>query len=84
MQLCIVFHPFVFPKDSADGVLWTESRRFVGAILIMTAFFGSVLLFTLCVRKGIKIICFSVSYLLPVCSFNLFSQRWDEIIKVCL
>ncbi|KAM9213193.1 programmed cell death 1 ligand 1-like isoform 1-T2 [Leptosomus discolor] len=38
--------------DSAGGVLWTESRRFVGAILILTAFFGSVLLFMLCIRKA--------------------------------
>ncbi|XP_054666961.1 programmed cell death 1 ligand 1 isoform X5 [Grus americana] len=38
--------------DSADGVLWTESRRFVGAILVVTAFFGSVLLFVLCIRKA--------------------------------
>lgn len=64
MQLCNVFPRLVFLEDSADGVLWTESRRFVGAILIVTAFFGSVLLFMLCVRKGIRIIYFSVSQLL--------------------
>ncbi|XP_030326259.1 programmed cell death 1 ligand 1-like [Strigops habroptila] len=38
--------------DSADAVLWTESRRFVGAFLIMTAFSGSVPLFMLCIRKA--------------------------------
>ncbi|XP_074934891.1 programmed cell death 1 ligand 1-like isoform X2 [Phalacrocorax aristotelis] len=38
--------------DSADVVLWTESRRFVGAVLIVTAFIGSVLLSMLCIRKA--------------------------------
>ncbi|KAM6034146.1 programmed cell death 1 ligand 1 isoform 2-T4 [Chlamydotis macqueenii] len=37
--------------DLADDVLWAESRRFVGAILILIAFFGSTLLFMLCIRK---------------------------------
>lgn len=73
-----------FLKDSADGVLWTESRRFVGAILIVTAFFGSVLLFILCLRKGIQIIYFSASQLLPICSVNSSLQGGNEIIQVCL
>ncbi|RLW05320.1 hypothetical protein DV515_00005268, partial [Chloebia gouldiae] len=30
----------------------TESRRFVGATLIATAFVGAVLLFLLCIRKA--------------------------------
>ncbi|XP_010291723.1 PREDICTED: programmed cell death 1 ligand 1 [Phaethon lepturus] len=38
--------------DTADGVLWTESRRFVGVILIVAAFFGSVLLLMLGIRKA--------------------------------
>ncbi|XP_056370201.1 programmed cell death 1 ligand 1-like isoform X1 [Oenanthe melanoleuca] len=38
--------------DSADGILHTESRRFVGAALIATAFIGSGLLFLLCIRKA--------------------------------
>ncbi|KAM6230348.1 programmed cell death 1 ligand 1 isoform 2-T5 [Porphyrio hochstetteri] len=38
--------------DSADNVLWTDSRRFVGAVLIVCAFFASVLLFMLCMRKA--------------------------------
>ncbi|XP_027736829.1 programmed cell death 1 ligand 1 [Empidonax traillii] len=38
--------------DSADGNLWTENRRFVGATLIVTAFVGSGLLFMLCIRKA--------------------------------
>ncbi|XP_009990950.1 PREDICTED: programmed cell death 1 ligand 1 [Tauraco erythrolophus] len=38
--------------DAADDALWTESRRFIGAILIVTASFGSVLLFMLCMRKA--------------------------------
>ncbi|KAM9367321.1 LOW QUALITY PROTEIN: programmed cell death 1 ligand 1 [Phaethornis superciliosus] len=38
--------------DSVDGVLWTESRRFVGAILIVTVLFGSVSLFITCIRKA--------------------------------
>lgn len=61
MQLCNVFPQLVFLEDSADGVLWTDSRRFVGPILIVTALFGSALLFMLCIKKGIKIIYFSVS-----------------------
>ncbi|XP_009998952.1 PREDICTED: programmed cell death 1 ligand 1-like [Chaetura pelagica] len=40
--------------DSVDGVLRTESRRFIGAILIVTALLGSVfMLFMLCIRKAI-------------------------------
>ncbi|XP_059729738.1 programmed cell death 1 ligand 1-like isoform X1 [Haemorhous mexicanus] len=38
--------------DSTDGILQTESRRFVGATLIATAFVGSVLLFLLCIIKA--------------------------------
>ncbi|KAM7026060.1 programmed cell death 1 ligand 1 isoform 4-T4 [Acridotheres tristis] len=38
--------------DSADGILQTESRRFVGAALIATAFIVSGLLFLLCIRKA--------------------------------
>ncbi|XP_071588123.1 programmed cell death 1 ligand 1-like isoform X1 [Heliangelus exortis] len=38
--------------DSIDGVLWTESRRFVGAILIVTVLLGSVFLFMICIRKA--------------------------------
>ncbi|XP_010182264.1 PREDICTED: programmed cell death 1 ligand 1 [Mesitornis unicolor] len=38
--------------DSADSVHRTESRRFVRAVLVMTAIFGSVLLFMLCIRKA--------------------------------
>lgn len=83
MQLCNVFPTFVFLKDSGDGVMWTESRRFTGAILIVTAFFGSALLFMLCVRKGIQIIYFSVSQLL-IYSVNSTLQRWNEVIRVCL
>lgn len=82
MQLCNVFPPLVFLEDSADGVLWTESRRFVGAILIVTAFFGSVLLVMLCLRKGIQIIYCSVSHL--IWSVNSSLQRWNEMIEVCL
>lgn len=83
MQLHNVFPALVFLEDSGDGVMWTESRRFTGAILIVTAFFGSVLLFMLCIRKGIQIIYFSVSQLL-IYSINSTLQRWNEIIKVCL
>ncbi|KAI1239981.1 hypothetical protein IHE44_0011422 [Lamprotornis superbus] len=39
-------------KDSADGILQTESRRFAGAALIAAAFIGSGLLFLLCIRKA--------------------------------
>ncbi|XP_063279741.1 programmed cell death 1 ligand 1 [Prinia subflava] len=38
--------------DSTDGILQTESRRFVGVALIVTAFVGSGLLFLLCIRKA--------------------------------
>ncbi|XP_037229803.1 programmed cell death 1 ligand 1-like isoform X4 [Falco biarmicus] len=38
--------------DSADGLLWPKSRHFVGPILIVTAFFGSVLLLMLYIRKA--------------------------------
>ncbi|XP_027490825.1 programmed cell death 1 ligand 1 [Corapipo altera] len=38
--------------DTPDGILWTESRRFVGATLITTTFVGSGLLFMFCIRKA--------------------------------
>ncbi|XP_032941108.1 programmed cell death 1 ligand 1-like isoform X2 [Catharus ustulatus] len=39
---------------AADGILQTESRRFVGAALIATAFIGSGLLLLLCIRKELS------------------------------
>ncbi|XP_025939364.1 programmed cell death 1 ligand 1 isoform X2 [Apteryx rowi] len=44
----------LYVADSAEDILWTKNRRFVGAILIVTALFGSVLLFTLCIRKELS------------------------------
>uniref|UniRef100_A0A8C4KIG6 Programmed cell death 1 ligand 1-like n=1 Tax=Dromaius novaehollandiae TaxID=8790 RepID=A0A8C4KIG6_DRONO len=41
----------LYVADSAEDILWTKNRRFVGAILIVTALFGSVLLFMLCIGK---------------------------------
>ncbi|XP_033367220.1 programmed cell death 1 ligand 1 [Parus major] len=38
--------------ESTDGILQTESRRFVGAALIATVFVGSGLLFLLCIIKA--------------------------------
>lgn len=64
------YPPPVFLEDSTDGILQTESRRFVGATLIATAFVGSVLLFLLCIRKGMQIIYFRVSQLLSIFSVN--------------
>uniref|UniRef100_A0A8C3EDS5 Uncharacterized protein n=1 Tax=Corvus moneduloides TaxID=1196302 RepID=A0A8C3EDS5_CORMO len=42
--------------DSADGILQTKSRRFVGTALIATAFVGSGLLFMFCIRKGLQVL----------------------------
>lgn len=64
------FPPLLFLEDSADGILQTESRRFVGAALIATAFVGSGLLLMLCIRKGTQIIYFRVTQLLSICSVN--------------
>lgn len=63
----------VFLEDSTDVILQAESRRFVGAALIATAFVGSGLLFLLCIRKGMQIIYFKVSPLLSICSVDSFS-----------
>ncbi|XP_068785223.1 programmed cell death 1 ligand 1 isoform X3 [Struthio camelus] len=44
----------LYVADSAEDILWTKSRRVVGGILIVTALFGSALLFMLCVRKELS------------------------------
>ncbi|XP_062456195.1 programmed cell death 1 ligand 1 [Rhea pennata] len=44
----------LYVADSAKDVLWTKNRRFVGTILIVTALFGSVLLFMHCLRKELS------------------------------
>lgn len=69
------YPPLVFLEDSTDGILQTESRRFVGTALIATAFVASGLLFLLCIRKGMQIIYFRVSQLLSVL---LLHPRWVE------
>lgn len=63
------YPPPVFLEDSTDGILQPESRRFVGATLIATAF-GSVFLFLVCIGKGMQLIYFRVSQLLSICSVD--------------
>ncbi|XP_054253759.1 programmed cell death 1 ligand 1 [Indicator indicator] len=66
-------------SDSDDGVLWTESRRFVGAIVVVTAVFGSVLLFMFCVRKARA----SKDYRTPVASSLIAGLSKDKDMYDC-